>query len=231
MGPRANGLDGLPAGVLDNSLINATPSEKQTIGASLNISQPFRHDLLKGTQEDGFFQETQQMKDEGGQKPNFGSLMVGPHNVGQDRLNESSKDNQPNTRLHAQMKSASSVNTPAQVKGGSQSIVVFVEVTGQEKMRIPNVPAKLNPDDEEGDEAFVLPILKFIERKGQKIDGKITYLSNDDGEVHKSLIGIYSKDESQNTIDEETVINLSEMELVGKKRHLNLIVESQNPAG
>ena len=93
------------------------------------------------------------------------------------------------------------------------------------------MPVQLNPEDEDGDEAFVLPILKFIERKGQKIDGKITYLSHADGESIKSLVGIYSVDQSQNTIDEDTVICLSEMGMVGKKRLLTLIVESQNPAG
>ena len=85
---------------------------------------------------------------------------------------------------------------------------------------IKNAPLKFIDDDEEEGEVQVLPILKFIERKGQTIDGKITHLvkGDDDQAEMPTLIGVYnSNDAAQNTIGEDASIGLSEMEEVRKK--------------
>ena len=85
---------------------------------------------------------------------------------------------------------------------------------------IKHAPLKFIDDDEEAEEVQVLPILKFIERKGQTIEGKITHLVKGDGDQAwmPTLIGVYnSNDTAQTTIFEDASICLSEMEEVRKK--------------
>lgn len=162
MGPKNNALGDLPGNMLDSSLIGATPTGKPPIGDSLNISQNFVHPLAQGTPDEGFFDN----REDGGQNHKFGSLLPN-HVTRQDRQGETVKENQATVKLQPQIHSNSSVTTPLRSKSGSQTIVVMVQVDQGEKARIPNVPVQLKPDDEDEDEILVLPILKFIEKRGQ----------------------------------------------------------------
>lgn len=57
---------------------------------------------------------------------------------------------------------------------------MLLQIDGN-KMRIMGAPLKfLDEDEPEPEEVQVLPILKFIERKGQQVDGKITHLVKGD---------------------------------------------------
>ena len=74
------------------------------------------------------------------------------------------------------------VSSPATagLKQSSQTLSVLLQIDG-DKMMIKGAPLKFLDDDEaEPEEVQVLPILKFIERKGQQIDGKITHLVKGD---------------------------------------------------
>lgn len=97
---------------------------------------------------------------------------------------------------------------------------------------IKGAPLQYAEDDADAEEVQVLPILKFIEKKGQRIDGKITHLVKDgegDNQTQlPSLIGIYNaSDAAQTTIGDDACIPLAEMEQIRKKWQLNLVVESQ----
>lgn len=118
--------------------------------------------------------------------------------------------------------------TTAGQKTSNQTLSVLLQIDGN-KMMINKAPLKFIEDDEEAEEVQVLPILKFIVKKGQRIEGKITHLvkGDDDQAQLPTLIGIYnSTDAAQTTIGEDASVSLSEMEQVGKKYRLNLVVES-----
>lgn len=118
--------------------------------------------------------------------------------------------------------------TTAGQKTSNQTLSVLLQIDGN-KMMINKAPLKFIEDDEEAEEVQVLPILKFIVKKGQRIEGKITHLvkGDDDQAQLPTLIGIYnSTDAAQTTIGEDASVSLSEMEQVGKKYRLSLVVES-----
>lgn len=93
------------------------------------------------------------------------------------------------------MQAQQNIASPAHVgqKLTNQTISVLLQVDG-ERMMIRGAPLQYVEDDADTEEVQVLPILKFIEKKGQRIDGKITHLVKDgeDQTQLPSLIGIYN---------------------------------------
>ena len=88
----------------------------------------------------------------------------------------------------------------------------MLSINGTKTLKINKIPLIFNSEYDHK-EVQVRPILEHIEQKGEKIDGKITYLAK--GDEVQTLIGIYNS--LKGPFCEDFCIKLSDMEETREK--------------